>query len=82
MSGEINSNVENIALTLEKIENAYKNSAKTINKIDGLSMEFDDWRFNVRGSNTEPVLRLNVESRANEPLMQEKTQELLKLIRE
>ena len=81
-SGEINSNVENIALTLEKIENAYKNSAKTINKIDGLSMEFDDWRFNVRGSNTEPVLRLNVESRANEPLMQEKTQELLKLIRE
>lgn len=81
-SGEINSNVENIALTLEKIENAYKNSAKTINKIDGLSMEFDDWRFNVRGSNTEPVLRLNVESRANEPLMQEKTEELLRLIRE
>ena len=45
-------------------------------------MEFDEWRFNVRGSNTEPVLRLNVESLANETLMQKKTQELLKLIRE
>lgn len=81
-SGEINSKVENIVNTLEKIENTYKKEAKIINKIDGLSMEFDDWRFNVRASNTEPVLRLNVESRANEPLMQEKTQELLKLIRE
>lgn len=80
-SGEINSKVENIANILEKIENTYTNEAKAINKIDGLSMEFADWRFNVRVSNTEPVLRLNVESRANEPLMQEKTQELLKLIR-
>ena len=81
-SGEINSKVENIAVVLEKIENTYKNQAKIINKIDGVSMEFEDWRFNVRASNTEPVLRLNVESRANEKLMQEKTQELLKLIRE
>lgn len=81
-SGEINSKVENVPAILEKIENYYKNSVKEIIKIDGLSMEFDNWRFNVRGSNTEPVLRLNVESKANEQLMQEKTQELLKLIRE
>ncbi len=80
-SGEINSKVESISSILEKIENTYKDSAKVINKIDGLSMEFTDWRFNVRGSNTEPVLRLNVESRANETLMQEKTKELLALIR-
>ncbi len=80
-SGEINSKVENITGVLEKIENTYKNKAKIINKIDGISMEFEDWRFNVRASNTEPVLRLNVESRANEELMQEKTGELLTLIR-
>jgi phosphomannomutase len=47
---------------------------------DGLSMEFADWRFNLRGSNTEPLVRLNVESRANEALMQEKTRELLQLL--
>jgi phosphomannomutase len=44
---------------------------------DGLSVEFADWRFNLRGSNTEPLVRLNVESRGNEALMREKTQELL-----
>ena len=47
---------------------------------DGLSVEFNDWRFNLRGSNTEPLVRLNVESRGNEALMREKTAELLKLI--
>lgn len=81
-SGEINSKVENIAAVLEKIEAKYKDQAQRIDKIDGLSMEFGNWRFNVRGSNTEPVLRLNVESRADENLMKEKTDELLKLIRE
>jgi len=47
---------------------------------DGLSMEFADWRFNLRGSNTEPLVRLNVETRADEPLMRAKTAEVLKLI--
>ena len=46
----------------------------------GLSMEFKQWRFNLRGSNTEPLVRLNVESRADEGLMREKTAELLKLV--
>ena len=45
-------------------------------------MEFADWRFNLRGSNTEPLVRLNVESRGNEALMQEKTAELLALLDE
>jgi phosphomannomutase len=48
--------------------------------VDGLSVEFDTWRFNLRGSNTEPVIRLNVESRGDEALMHTKTEELLKLI--
>ncbi|MGH8303098.1 MAG: phosphomannomutase, partial [Steroidobacteraceae bacterium] len=47
---------------------------------DGLSMEFPQWRFNLRGSNTEPLVRLNVESRGSEALMREKTEELLRLI--
>lgn len=80
-SGEINSKVDSVPHILEKIENAYKDKAQHTDKTDGLSMEFGTWRFNVRGSNTEPVLRLNVESRGDEKLMQEKTQELLKLIR-
>jgi phosphomannomutase len=47
---------------------------------DGLSMEFPQWRFNLRGSNTEPLVRLNVESRGSEALVKEKTAELLGLI--
>jgi phosphomannomutase len=47
---------------------------------DGVSIEFADWRFNLRSSNTEPLIRLNVESRGNETLMRSKTAELLQLI--
>jgi phosphomannomutase len=47
---------------------------------DGLSLEFEQWRFNVRSSNTEPVVRLNVESRANPTLMQEKTDAILAML--
>ena len=49
-------------------------------RVDGLSMNFPDWRFNLRMSNTEPVVRLNVESRADRALMEVKTEELLALI--
>ena len=58
----------------------YERQAPAIDLTDGLSMEFADWRFNLRGSNTEPLVRLNVESRGSEPLMREKTAEVLKLI--
>ena len=80
-SGEINSVVRDIPVVIQKIESVYSGypGVKT-SRIDGLSMEFEDWRFNLRGSNTEPVLRLNVESRGDIGLMQEKTEELLKLI--
>jgi len=80
-SGEINSSVENAGLTIKKIIQHYENSAQVIDRTDGIGMEFGSWRFNLRKSNTEPVIRLNVESRADIPLMQEKTAELLALIR-
>ncbi|MDA6914946.1 phosphomannomutase, partial [Escherichia coli] len=54
--------------------------ALAVDYTDGLTMEFSDWRFNVRCSNTEPVVRLNVESRNNAILMQEKTEEILNFI--
>lgn len=81
-SGEINSTVSDIKATIAKIEQIYANLPDAqVSKIDGLSVSFPEWRFNLRGSNTEPVLRLNVETRGNIDLMKEKTQELLKLIR-
>jgi len=79
-SGEINRKVSSIAAVLAKIEQRYAPDATSIEKVDGVSIEFPQWRFNLRGSNTEAVLRLNVESRADTLLMQSKTQELLELI--
>ena len=80
-SGEINSTVDDVKAVLNKVEQAYLPLNPDMNKIDGLSMDFGRWRFNLRGSNTEPVLRLNVETRADKNLLEEKTTELLKLIR-
>jgi phosphomannomutase len=80
-SGEINSTVEEAENKLRTIENLYRDSAIGIDYTDGLSMFFNEWRFNLRMSNTEPLLRLNVESRGNVELMQQKTEELLELIR-
>jgi phosphomannomutase len=79
-SGEINREVEDPAALLAAVESRYAEQALTMEKLDGLGMEFDDWRFNLRMSNTEPVVRLNVESRGDAALMTEKTQELLALI--
>jgi len=83
-SGEINRELDaqmgGTAAVLERVRARYQALAKSIDFSDGLSMEFDRWRFNLRGSNTEPLVRLNVESRADAPLMQEKTAELLRLL--
>lgn len=76
-SGEINRRLSDPAATLASIENHYRSGAKDIDFTDGLSMEFDQWRFNLRCSNTEPVVRLNVESRGDQGLMERKTQEIL-----
>jgi phosphomannomutase len=80
-SGEINSTVDDAKAVIAAAEAKYAAGAKVINKTDGLSIEYADWRFNLRMSNTEPVIRLNVESRGDEALMHAKTEELLALIR-
>jgi phosphomannomutase len=76
-SGEINRRIDDPPATLKRIEQKYAPGAVSVDHTDGLSVEFEQWRFNVRMSNTEPVVRLNVESRANEDLMNEKTDEIL-----
>ena len=75
-SGEINHQVDNAQSLLAKLKSHYSPEAKSIDQSDGLSMSFDGWRFNLRSSNTEPVVRLNVEATASE-LMENKTKELL-----
>ena len=79
-SGEINRRIEEPLPLLEKIESLYSENCIGIDQTDGLSMDFENWRFNIRMSNTEPLVRLNVESRADEGLMKEKTAELLLLM--
>jgi phosphomannomutase len=77
-SGEINRHLSTDAKSvLARVQKLYEKQAESVDFTDGLSMEFKDWRFNLRGSNTEPLVRLNVESRANEALMRDKTGELL-----
>lgn len=78
-SGEINSRIENPADKLEDLVVKYANGNSDLT--DGVSVAFDKWRFNVRMSNTEPLLRLNVEAKGDKQLMEEKTEELLKFIR-
>ena len=80
-SGEINFVVKNSQIILEEIESIYQDDAIKVDKMDGLSFEFEQWRFNVRVSNTEPLMRLNVEARQNIDLMEEKTAELTRLIK-
>lgn len=78
-SGEINTTLDDPAAKLEEIKAKYKDGK--VDYLDGVSVEYDTWRFNVRLSNTEPLIRLNVESKGDKKLMEEKTEELLELIR-
>ena len=79
-SGEINRTILEADKAIAKVKNHYENQAVAIDYTDGLSMDMGEWRFNLRCSNTEPLVRLNVESRADEALMQAKTAELLALL--
>jgi phosphomannomutase len=79
-SGEINRKVQNARTIIAAVEAKYTPGALGVDRTDGLSVEFKDWRFNLRSSNTEPLLRLNVESRGDEALMRAKTAELLSLL--
>ena len=76
-SGEINRTIQDPPRVISAIEKRYGADALSVSHVDGVSIEFADWRFNLRMSNTEPVVRLNVESRADIPLMKRKTAELL-----
>jgi phosphomannomutase len=80
-SGEINRRLTaDPKAILARVRGLYESKAVGIDLTDGLSLEFPEWRFNLRGSNTEPLVRLNVESRGNEALMKEKTAELLAVL--
>lgn len=80
--GEINSRVVNAAAAIERVRKAFEPEVQSLDLTDGISMSFADWRFNLRMSNTEPVVRLNVETRGDQQLMQKKTDQLLNLIRQ
>jgi phosphomannomutase len=77
-SGEINSEVDDQAAVIEELASRYADGRQ--DRLDGLTVEYDDWWFNVRASNTEPLLRLNVEARGD-PVLRERTAELLTTIR-
>jgi len=80
-SGEINRHLAtDSGAILARVRARYEDEAQSIDLTDGLSVEFPQWRFNLRGSNTEPLVRLNVESRGSEALMREKTAEVLRLV--
>ncbi|MBT5483399.1 MAG: phosphomannomutase [Gammaproteobacteria bacterium] len=79
-SGEINREVADAKAVIEKVLAHYKDDAIDVDYTDGVSVSFDHWRFNLRMSNTEPVVRLNVESRGDIALMEQKTEEILALM--
>jgi phosphomannomutase len=79
ITGEINTPVADVPLKLQELKERYATEA-TISHLDGISVDADDWHFNVRPSNTEPLLRLNLEARSRD-LMERRRDEVLELIR-
>lgn len=80
ISGEINNKVPDVQTVLARIKDKYAAHASNVIEIDGVTVENDGWRFNVRGSNTEPLIRLNLEANSKE-LMEQKRDEILAVIR-
>jgi phosphomannomutase len=80
ITGEINTPVADVALKLQELKERYA-SEGTVSHLDGVSVDADDWHFNVRPSNTEPLLRLNLEARGSQEKMEAKRDEVLALIR-
>jgi len=79
-SGEINFTVDDPQAVMDRVLRHFGPESPAIDRTDGISLVFDAWRFNLRASNTEPVIRLNVETRADEALLAEKTTLLSELI--
>jgi len=82
ISGEINSTLTSSQEAVDAVLKAYQGTALIVDRTDGISLEFEQWRFNLRSSNTEPVVRLNVESRGDHALMEQKTQEILNILQQ
>jgi phosphomannomutase/phosphomannomutase/phosphoglucomutase len=80
-SGELNYRVPDSKAAIAAVEKRYGAEAVSVDRTDGVSFEFADWRLNLRTSNTEPLLRLNVEARGSLPLMKAKTNEVLELLK-
>ncbi len=80
ITGEINTPVADVAAKLRELETRYAAEGGRISHLDGVSVDFEDWHFNVRPSNTEPLLRLNLEA-LSEPLMEARRDEVLEVIR-
>jgi len=80
ISGEINSTVDDAGAAIDRLRARYADGRQA--EVDGLSVDYDDWHFNVRPSNTEPLLRLNLESLVSEADMERKRDEVLAIIRE
>jgi phosphomannomutase len=80
VSGELNYRVPDASAAIRAVEARYLPGASGVDRTDGLSLEFPDWRFNLRSSNTEPLLRLNVEARGSAALMTDRTAEVLALL--
>ncbi len=82
VSGEINLELADPAAALKALRSHYASEEPAVDEIDGVSLEFARWRVNVRMSNTEPVLRVNIETRADKDLLEEKTAEVLAVLRQ
>lgn len=81
-SGEINSKLQDPMAAIQRVRAAFEESAIHVDETDGISLEFESWRFNLRTSNTEPVVRLNVESKGDIELMKKMTNSILSILEE
>jgi phosphomannomutase len=81
VSGEINITVSDADKVIAALKEMYAKAAVKVSEVDGVSINFEQWRFNIRKSNTEPVIRLNIESRNDTKLMEQKRDELVSLIK-
>lgn len=82
VSGEINLPAKNVEKTLAAVKAAYAPKALAIDPTDGVGLEFENWRFNLRPSNTEPLIRFNMETLGDRSLLEEKKDEIMKLVEE
>ena len=78
--GEINRAIEDPSKAIDRVLVNYEKMALSIDTTDGISMDFGNWRFNLRMSNTEPLVRLNIETRGDQELLYQRRDEILKIL--